>query len=111
MKTYGKHVVIGIISTWNIKNYRYVGDVSEIDAEAFMVMKLMEMDSLQRIPPPDTFRRLGFGEILWYGGWSALPLCSGGTGLIYWSKRAKHTLVGEQYGRYSPYQWSFSIPP
>ncbi|MGQ7463089.1 hypothetical protein ACTGZQ_11465, partial [Streptococcus suis] len=23
-KTYGKHVAIGIISTWNIRNYRYV---------------------------------------------------------------------------------------
>ena len=30
VKTYGKHVVIGIISTWNIRNYRYVGDVSSI---------------------------------------------------------------------------------
>ena len=25
---HGKHVVIGILSTWNIRNYRYVGDVS-----------------------------------------------------------------------------------
>ena len=30
VKTYGKHVVIGIISTWNIRNYRYVGDASSI---------------------------------------------------------------------------------
>ena len=30
VKTYGKHVAIGIILTWNIRNYRYVGDVSSI---------------------------------------------------------------------------------
>ena len=27
----GKHVTIGIISSWNIKNYRYVWDVSGSD--------------------------------------------------------------------------------
>ena len=41
-----------------------------IDAEAFTVMELMEMDSLLRIPPLDTFRRLGFGEFSWSGGYS-----------------------------------------
>ena len=41
-----------------------------IDAKAFAMIELMEMDSLLRIPPPDTFRRLGFGEFLWSGSWS-----------------------------------------
>ena len=39
----------------------------EIDAVAFTMMELMEMDSLLRIPPSDTFRRLGFGGISWDG--------------------------------------------
>ena len=41
--------------------------VMMINAEAFTMMELMEMDSLLRIPPPDTFRRLGFGGFLWLG--------------------------------------------
>ena len=47
----------------------------EIDAAAFTMMELMEMDSLLQIPPPDTFRRLGFGEFSWSGvSWGVL-LC------------------------------------
>ena len=46
----------------------------EIDAKAFTVMELMEMDSLLRIPPPDTFRRLGFGRFSWLGV-SGLSMC------------------------------------
>ena len=45
----------------------------EIDAAAFTVMELMEMDSLLRIPPPDTFWRLGFGGFSWDGCWSGSP--------------------------------------
>ena len=41
----------------------------EIDAVAFTMMELMEMDSLLRIPPPDTFRRLGVGGFSWDGCW------------------------------------------
>ena len=41
----------------------------EIDDVAFTMMELMEMDSLLRIPPPDTFRRLGFGGFSWDGCW------------------------------------------
>ena len=43
-----------------------------IDAQAFTMMELMEIDSHLRIPPPDTFWRLGFGEFLWSSGWSSL---------------------------------------
>ena len=45
-----------------------------INVEAFMIMELMEMDSLLRIPPPDTFRRLGFGGFSWLGV-SLVSLC------------------------------------
>lgn len=31
------------------------------------MIELMEMDSLLQIPPPDTFRRLGFGGFSWSG--------------------------------------------
>ena len=37
--------------------------VTEIDAEAFTMMQSMEMDCQLQIPPPDTFRRLGFGGV------------------------------------------------
>ena len=33
--------------------------------------ELMEMDYLLQIPPPDTFRRLGFGESSWSSVWSS----------------------------------------
>ena len=46
-----------------------------IDAEAFTMMELIEMDALLQIPPPDTFRRLGFGGFSWSGvSWGVL-LC------------------------------------
>ena len=44
----------------------------EIDALAFTMMELMEMDSLMRILPLNTFRRLGFGGFSWNGFWSRL---------------------------------------
>ena len=47
----------------------------EIDAAAFTMMELMEMDSLLRIPPPDTFRRLGYGGFSWDGCWYGSLLC------------------------------------
>ena len=47
----------------------------EIDAAAFTMMELMDMDSLLQIPPPDTFWRLGFGGFSWSGvSWGVL-LC------------------------------------
>ena len=39
--------------------------VMEIDAEAFTVTELMEMDARLRQPPPDAFQRLGLGTVSW----------------------------------------------
>jgi hypothetical protein len=47
----------------------------EIDAAAFTMMELMELDSLSRMPPLDTFRRRRFGGFSWSGVCWGVLLC------------------------------------
>ena len=56
----------------SITQMKMIMVVTKIDAKAFTMMEMIEMDACLRIPPTDTFQRLGFGEISWSGDWSTL---------------------------------------
>ena len=79
----------------------------EIDAAAFTMMELVEMDSLLQIPPPDTFRRLGFGGFLWSSVSWGILLCL--VVALLFSPWFLVNIVrnapwyGDWYGRLSPY--------